>query len=574
MRIVWLFLAACWFLAAAGCAGQRPPAGRPTPTAVPTPTPTPTPVPAGALPHARTGDGPPLRLQMALVSASNDAASAQHPAYVEAEVAGFGLARLVRLAGRYEPDGRRRLVVYEEIPPAAESWRDGVHEFYTVWPAEAAFLSDALSGDFVVAWPAGQDGGQREVRGRFRRVAGEDFIDAMLLFDLESGRLRGAWNVSDGSHELFPELGSEFQVSNFYLAADGGLAAEPGVTLVFNEAGQLFFERRPLASGAYFLGFAAETAAGERREALADVTVNNDALLPGYRVYLDLQQGFQFLYPAGWPAPAVGGGWLFTGDPAGHSRLTVTLHPDAATSTPAGLKSQALATFGAVDMLFEDEALLGGEGGVGSLRTAYGYDSPDGPHTGVFMTFIRDGLGYVIDVDGLATDEAATLEFVRVLNERWVFRPWAAGRQPGRWVALATEDFTTSVPVDYSYARLDSGWQRISAGDGASFLALRVGPQASEDTLDSVEQWLGLAGKGVDGFVRSEGYPFLLAGNVWTRADFVYPAGDDAIWGFVMATNIAGREVVAWGEASAGRFAEYESQVFLVMVAGLVMSNE
>jgi hypothetical protein len=208
-------------------------------------------------------------------------------------------------------------------------------------------------------------------------------------------------------------------------------------------------------------------------------------------------------------------------------------------------------------------------GDGGGLWTAYGYEASDGSHTGVLLAFNRDGIGYSVDVDGLASAEALTLELMKVLAESWVFRPDVTRQQDNVWTWTSIEQVMMPVWTDYYQEELANGWRRFSVRDGISFMAIRLEPGGQSDLSSLVTQWRNTAGNGVADFAGSQVYPFPLNDREWTRTDFSYLGeGSLEIRGFVMAAEVNGRILVAWAEFPVTRFEE-QSALFLLSLASL-----
>ena len=231
--------------------------------------------------------------------------------------------------------------------------------------------------------------------------------------------------------------------------------------------------------------------------------------------------------------------------------------------TANGLKNQALRIFGAVDILYEEQRSLGG---IAAEYTAYGYSGEDGPHTGVFMTFIYDDVGYLVDIDGPANSEAGTLALADLLLGSWTFKPAGFGLFPGAWARLDQGDFAVAYPNDFNYTLQPDGWNLFDAGNN-TFLALRTDEDSGEGPLAILNHWLDSTDD-IDGFQAGEVYRFALAGLIWARVDISWTAAENReIRGFIMVAVVDGREIVAWGEAPALVYQEIERSTFLVMIA-------
>jgi hypothetical protein len=218
--------------------------------------------------------------------------------------------------------------------------------------------------------------------------------------------------------------------------------------------------------------------------------------------------------------------------------------------------------------LFVDRVAVGD---VQGERTAYGYAKNNGLRTGVFLAFMRDGVGYVVDVDGLAADEAATITAVDVIASSWQFVSAGTGLPPGRWAQVDLAAFSIAQPADFVYQEVNN-WQRFSNGRHA-FVALRAQPTTLPGT-DALSALIRDAGEGMQAFVAEAPFTTLLGDAIWERVNFSYALEDGrAIWGFIMIKEEDGHEVVAWAEAPADVYNELEQTAFLLMIADLDLNR-
>lgn len=514
----------------------------------------------------------------------------QKPAYMEVEIIGRDIENVVLIGGRYEADGRLLLLEYDNLIPEPTylpdgsqlyEWKDGFHDDFFVWQTTSTYLYDANQGDYVTMWPTDYESPLYSVVGRYRRAGAQNYFDANLVFDTGTGLFDSAWTyqaeAKSAPNEIFPAAGDEFQVYNQYLDDNGDLTYEPGVSVFFDENLQVYYTWLPVPSGQYFLGFSAETIAGETAEAFEDYTVDNDNIIDGYQAYLDPYEGFQFLYPDNWYSPTYDSVQLYTSDFDSQSFLYITPYPDVAGNAQA-LKQQTLTTFGAVDVVNEQNVTVGGMPG---LFTAYAYEGDDGPHTGMFLTFVdsNKNLGFVVDLDGPASAEDANLTIIQQVIDSWVFQPAGFGLHAGNWAVLEGGDFQVTLPSDFTYEELESGWQLFSSSDSVSFVALRNDPATGDEPTVIVEDWAETAatdgdGNPLPGFSASEAYRFPFGNVAWARVDFEYENSDgDTVWGFLMATVVGDQDVVAWAEAPQDTFNELETSVFLVAISDLTLAD-
>lgn len=519
--------------------------------------------------------------QLHVAYGGEGAAGVQQPAYLAAEVAGRHLADLALVAGLPGEDGRLRLVAHDSLAPepaplpggALYRWRDGVHERGLVWETRAAYLTGGDDGDFVVLWPLAPGDERRAVWGRYRPAGAEAWVDGALIAGEETGELATVWTSGEEDGQRAPRRralrrGDAFQPYDVYLVPGGALLFEPGVALSFDD-GPLSLQQRPLPAGDARLGVVATTLDGARTGTFADLAVVNGDEATASVAYLHPGDGFQFLYPAGWTAPSPGDGVLRAGDAAGETRLTISRFPGLEGDVAAELKADTLELFGTVDVLYEEPIFIAGDGG---LLTAYGYESDEGARTGLFVTFIHEGVGYVVDVDGPLEREPETIALVDRLVESWTFRPVGAEHFPGQWTRLDAGTFSVAAPQGVEHETLDNGWQRFSGDD--AFISLRRDPSSGATRRGVLDRWLAVAARGVEQFMAADPGDAALAGRLWARADFEYQGRDGAVRGFVMAAIVGGEEIVAWAEAPAAAFGEVEESVFLLLMADAVSPIE
>jgi hypothetical protein len=520
--------------------------------------------------------------QVNLSSAQAPVAGLQNPAFINFQVIGRDVENVALIAGRYLEDGRQLLLEYDRLNPEPtflpdgsqlSEWRDGVHDDFFVWDTEVTFLHDSFdNGDFVVMWPTERGSTLFTVQGRYRRADSDFYVDANLVFDHRTASLSRVWVVqsdeSGAPAELLPQPNDEFQLYTLYYAEGGDVQREAGTSFFFDDSRQLYFDWRPLPDGRYFFGFEAENVAGETAVSFIDLTVDNSVVTSGYEAYLDPYLGFQFLYPEAWFRPRYQDALLYSSQREGSTQFQVTIFPNVGDEvTAVSLKNQTLQQFGAVDLLFEDEVLIAGQP---SLRSVYGYNKPDqGEHVGIFLTFVYEGTGYVVDVDGLASDEATTQAMVQTIADSWAYRDVGIGLQPGRWPVATLDGFTVAQPATFAYQQVGS-WEWFGAG-ATTFVALRTAPTAL-DTLGVVTSLVRDAGADVENFAVEEPYTFPLAGTTWLRVDFSYDDPEaGTIWGFLMARVEDGQDIVAWAEAPSSSYNELETAVFLTMIADLTL---
>lgn len=515
-----------------------------------------------------------------IANAQPGVVSVQQPAHLGLRLTGRDVAEVALWGGRYLEDGRRLLLKYDPLVPEPDrlangellyTWNDGLHEDFHVWNTRVPYLTDGVNGDFVVLWPTYTDT-LRTVEGRYTPIATNIPFEANLIFDRDTRAITAVWGFTqDGSpFEIPPQLDDVFQPYRFYLNDDNSIGREPGFPLRFREtAGNLSYSWELLPSGRYFLGFEATNIAGERSATLVDLDVQNPETAPAV-AYLDPYVGYQFLYPADWHQPAYGPTSLVTSSPDGATQLQVILYPNLSNGTADQLRQQTLKQFGAVAVLYQDDVAIERDGSpIGGLLTAYGYTAADGPHTGIFVTFVHNNIGYVVDVDGPETTEAETIALMQQIVSSWTFR--GVGLFPTQWGKLAAVGFDVPQPADFQYEDAAGGWQRFSANrDSHIFVALRAEAVTAVSQAETVSYWSNIGAQGVAGYQAGEPYRFALAQEPWLRLDFSYTAEDGReIRGFILTADREGQRIIAWVEAPAAEFDELENSIFQVMLSGI-----
>jgi hypothetical protein len=360
-------------------------------------------------------------------------------------------------------------------------------------------------------------------------------------------------------------LGDSFQVTNYFISENQEILQEPGLKFQLNELNGLKFENRALSEGNYFLGFMAEASENSNAIVLDFFDVDSTSAVPGYRAHLDPTFGFQFLVPTDWKSTTVGEGKVSFRDSESDVDMTITELPMVPGRSASELKARVLQTYGPVQLLFEDQVSLGG---WAALRTAYGYESEDGPHTGIILIFTFDDKGYVLDVDGIMANESMVVELIQLLSDSWQYRTLSVDPSLAKWKQEIIDDLSVSVPKNLEYLELDNGWHRYTSDDQNLFIAIRS--DNTEEPDNNVDGWLEVAQKDLRDFSASESYSLELSDKKWIRRDIQYtnPKGEK-VRGYIMNTISSGHSITFWVEAPADDFIDLEADVFLTVAASI-----
>lgn len=497
-------------------------------------------------------------------SAPRDPIHIANPALMRSEVIGQRLDEVALVADQEAADGRRVLRQYQPVEPApttlpggtsASLWRDGRQESLIVWDATAAYLADAAgTGDFAALRPVDPSpvGAQLVVGGQFRAAGEESGMDAAAVFgetDSASRRLWATAAVSNGPRlvgELAPAAGDVFQVSTIFVRPDGAQAAEPGVTLLFDDAPALYRSTRPLPAGRYAVGVRSQQLNGAIAQAVQPLTVDPAGAVPGFRAFVDVAQNAQFLYPADWLPPVAQAEATFTSNISGTAQLQIRYYPGW-NGDLAALQTEVLTTFGEVSILQQEQATMGAEA-VPALRTAYGYESAgQGPRTGTFLTFLKDNVGYVVDLDGPRDQETATVATIDTIAATWQFLPERLGFGPESWSVFNVADFRLNYPNRFAYQEFNN-WHRFAA-DARTFVAVRL-QAAGRTPAEAMTGLLQTAAEGVAGFTAEEPQRLFYGGHLWERNDFHYTDADGANVAGLLLSRVDGEtEIAVWAEA-------------------------
>lgn len=512
------------------------------------------------------------------------AAHIAQPAFLRAEIVAQRVGQVALVAGQETADGRYVLRQEEVVAPVAQTlpggtsaslWSDGWHESLVVWDATGNYLADSAgAGDYVPLRAVAPSplGPQTAARGAFRRAESSQAAEATVVFAPgapASTRLWLAMPADSGARligEARPRPGDIFQPALPILAADGTLSAEPGVTLAYDDAPALYRSARPLPAGRYAVGLRVTALDNSAVAATQLVTVDPTGAPEGFRAYVDVANGAQFLYPADWLPPATQEGITFTGNISGTVQLQVRTYPNW-TGDLATLQNDVLGTFGQVSVLLQEPVTVGPAPGVAGMHTAYGYDSAEqGPRTGAFVTFVQDGTGIVIDLDGPREAEATTVATLATITATWQRVPPRLGFGDEPWSTLNVGDFRVRYPTGFAYQAYNN-WQRFAA-DPQTFVAVRIQP-AARTAAEAMSSLLATASEGVAGFTADEPERFFYAGHIWERNDFTYTAADGRpISGLLLSRQDGEMEVAVWGEAPDPATDLFET-IFLPTAAGI-----
>ncbi|MFO7539407.1 MAG: hypothetical protein R6X32_15305 [Chloroflexota bacterium] len=354
-------------------------------------------------------------------------------------------------------------------------------------------------------------------------------------------------------------LWAEEETAVPYLSDDPFMAA----------AGAEITPRQPLPAGDYRLTILAQNEAGATGEASADLRlITPEEPLPG-RTYLDPRHGFQFRMADHWQTPVYSGTLLLSTHLTATMQMQLVVYPDLPPRTDAAaLIDQTLAQFGPVSRLYEDQLPLDN---MRARRVAYGYTRADeAQRRGVLLAFVRQGQGYVLDVEGEGTAETAVWSAAEQMATSWQFTS-PVHDSPPHWSRQPVAGRNLAYPTAYTYQVLRE-WHRFSR-DRDTFWAVRMEDAIAVDGAELARR-VEDAAAGVSNFEADPAYYFELGPQQWLRTDFVYTnSRDQRIQGAVLLAIVGEQTAVVWLEAPLAEYERLEERDFLLMLVELVRSE-
>jgi hypothetical protein len=327
--------------------------------------------------------------------------------------------------------------------------------------------------------------------------------------------------------------------------------------------------RQPLPAGRYRLAVFAQNETGAAAEAFVDLTLTIPDEPPAGRTYLDPQHGFQFHYPHDWQTPVYSGTLLLSRHLTVTGQMQLIRYPELPPRTnQMALADQTLERFGRVSRLYQDQLPLAD---TRARRVAYGYTHADGAgRTGVLLTFVHGGQGYVVDIEGDAIIESTLWAMAELVATSWQFVMPADGPPP-HWAGHTVAGWSLAYPRDYTYQEL-RGWHRFSR-DRDTFWALRSEEEITADATELARR-LQDAAAGVANFSADPATYFELGSRQWLRADFRYTnSRDQRIQGAILLGEVEEQTAVVWLEAPIDEYDRLEQAHFLLMLAAFARSS-
>jgi hypothetical protein len=337
-----------------------------------------------------------------------------------------------------------------------------------------------------------------------------------------------------------------FHSSAIFIDESGIFTAERGVSLTFDELPAIYRSTRALPAGSYNLGMRALSSGSMPVLASQPLTIDPAGAAEGFRAYVNAAQSVQFLYPSGWQPPVTQEAVTYTSNISNTTQMQVRYYPGW-TGDLSTLQNEVLGTFGEISIL-QNEPVSIGVDLVEGVLTAYGYESAEtNPRTGVFLTFMKDGTGFIVDIDGPRDDETSTLSYINTIASTWQFLPERLSFGPELWGLLNVGEYRIAFPSFFAYQDFNN-WHRFAA-DSQTFAAVRIQP-AVRTPAEAMAGLLQTAAEGVDGFTADEPQRLFYGGFLWERNDFSYiDANGSIVKGFLLSRQDGDMEIAFWAEA-------------------------
>jgi hypothetical protein len=555
---------------------QEAPTAAPAATAVPVlpteipaePTIIATPTPGYLEPRYKPSDRPIQEPEISKINASKGSVSAQNPSFIDLEITTLHPLSLTLIVSKIEEDGR--LFVIDSNPvtgldsqmPNSSVIEPGIHEELLSWDALGMYLTDGLNGVFVNLQADDLNSGR--IRGMLKEAGSDTSRQVNLQFDSDSGFLTGVSDAQSGEPvEYFP--GDVFLSESNYLEGGDSFMSEAGTELSFTENGLLYLARRTLPDGRYQLDYKFENPNMKPLHLYEQEVVDSIEYESGGSVFFDPGSGLQFALPPGWAVPENQFGTLTTNSFDDTYTLTVAYLPVEISMTSGRLRQEALDAYGDISILYEEPMTIGD---VNTSWTAYGYESEDVLMTGVFMTMVSGGWGYVFDLEGTDVEDEALVNMADQIFDTIAIRSVNREEHPGQWRDADLGAYTVSADRSLLQFTTSTGWERFTSKDGDSFISFRQLDSTLADRSDLRTIVLTDLLRPQAKIALSEQYAVGFGNEQWNRIDYrVIDFGEEPRIGFLMRSAAPTTDVLVWAESTEDKIAAMERETFMPMTA-------
>lgn len=234
-----------------------------------------------------------------------ETASIYAPVTVGMEVEGNNVSYGDFTVDQIQPDGTavrlRQARILTEVVNNDNSveylniWNPGVDDSRFTWYVRLPQVTNGTSANFE---NISQNNSLSSLAGRYR-YPGSDWMDVSILFN-DDGSFSSMISRQENSRSfasILPEAGGEFQAWRAVVTPDGTLNNQPGNLYQWTAQG-LSWENAPAPTGDYNLGFLVQGFTGETGFNSVPISVNNNGLDRRLRGFLDLDWGFNLIYPS------------------------------------------------------------------------------------------------------------------------------------------------------------------------------------------------------------------------------------------------------------------------------------
>lgn len=358
-------------------------------------------------------DGSALQLDITNVFTLGEQGSSVDTPVVFFDAAGMGVVDLVYTVSYLYEDSSSAIVdtapiAYTSILPTGETVIEYPNELTPstfAWGVELPLISDGTNHVLGLLQSAGGNSNEAFVQGTY--VNDEGSQPAFLIFDLGTLTTVGMFAIAgEAPYEVSPQPGDRFIVDAFDLSAEGEVSITPltDTPLTFGAA-PFTAVYVPANSGEYLITLSMTDLAGNRVNANARISIDNDLQDGSLRGYTDTNEGVYFQYPYAW-----GESYLFTNDDGSVTgavsdvdsiqSLFVDLYPD--TNALAALESLL------ADMDVNSEITETTLGGLPAYSAATPFETEAGPaYLTVFSVLNEEsGSAVVFTLQSFADEEA------------------------------------------------------------------------------------------------------------------------------------------------------------------------
>jgi hypothetical protein len=396
------------------------------------------------------------------------------------------------------------------------------------------------------------------------------FVDVVFdeYGDFSSMIARGG-DIS-GFATIRPQAGGTFQALTHYVTPDGQVQRVPGNRYEWTDDG-ISWENGPAPTGVYNLGFLVQGFSGETGFNSVQVSVNHEDIDEAYQGYLDIDWGFNLVYPVEWTDMVYFPDQEFesANNPNGDSFIYI--YPVLPSSPELEIVAQeALAQFGIVLDPATFNAIT--VSGNNALEFVYLWDNGNGT--------VLDGRAFAIYQEGLGLGLVFASETISGVDNMPIYEllrdnvilfdaTQVTAADTGRWD-------TQEISVNATFPVLQT-WaaEPLTSGDWTFFFAesdqssptfIAVTEQASDDAVATMDAILtAFRGNSPTVEIQSEDAYY---GEINTWQQVIYTRTNnygDPSTGGIFVTVMDGIAHVIWFEAPTEQIENFDPDFFITV---------